>query len=398
MPKKLNEWAERIQDCFARNDEEGIKAALDDASYKGNVYTQAGPADTHNSGIKDKYYQDSQFTIEATNVYDRDGAEIKNEDRVFLTYWKGSDGQRTLTEKTFDQMMQESLPKKNPIQKPAKPKLGFFASLRHALSFIFGEPDAIKEHNRAMEVFRAKKMDAIEDHYGLYGRFEFDRRLLDEKYAGNYIKNTLPKPVKAASQEEAPKSREISEEDKLFFDKLRPKFRTNSSGFLAYLIASRDLTKENREYMNMEYFADNAVPRQLREMEMSKNTAERNMSLVVGSYLSEITGNQETFRKTFDQLHTIEKELYKHEKEESYWKKWGTEGDIPTRLIMFELLKGCALAQGRISPRDIFESLKNGDDDAYKNYCAAMKSADRTKVAEVLKPIINKKKEYVLGE
>ena len=105
---------------------------------------------------------------------------------AFLIYKKDENGDETLEPKTFDEMLEGDKRLTGVFAKPEKPKLGFFSWLRHKLSFIFGEPEAIKAYDRQMEVHEAKKMDLIKQDFS-YDKFEYDADLTNEENANAYV-------------------------------------------------------------------------------------------------------------------------------------------------------------------------------------------------------------------
>ena len=124
-----------------------------------------------------------EVLIENTQ-YDGYDDEVADKDKIFYVY-RPDKKEPTLEQKSLNDLLDEQEEPGGVFAKPTYPKLSFFGKLRHRLSFIFGEPDAIKEYNRGMEVYQAKKLRAIEGKYN-YNKLHYNRELLDPQKAYQY--------------------------------------------------------------------------------------------------------------------------------------------------------------------------------------------------------------------
>ena len=140
---------------------------------------------------------DAEILIEDVGA-DEKGAAA-NRDRQYYIFKKTGntdydDYEYELQSLTFDELLDKvEEPEEKDYQKPAEPQLHGFAWLRHKLSFLFGEPDAYREYQRGVEVYEAKKMQALEGRYG-YGKFVYDRGLLDPQAASDYKERGVKPP------------------------------------------------------------------------------------------------------------------------------------------------------------------------------------------------------------
>ena len=71
-------------------------------------------------------------------------------------------------------------------QRPHKPRLGFFGTIRNALSGLFGKPEKMKKYDREMEVYKAEKFSVLEEKFGIKG-LEYNKELTDPQKAEKYI-------------------------------------------------------------------------------------------------------------------------------------------------------------------------------------------------------------------
>ena len=86
---------------------------------------------------------------------------------------------------TFNQMLDFVNDGDNPIAKPAKPKLGFWGTIRNALSGLFGKPEGQKKYEREIEVYRAKKCSILESDFK-FKVPDYNKKLLDPIAAAEY--------------------------------------------------------------------------------------------------------------------------------------------------------------------------------------------------------------------
>lgn len=89
---------------------------------------------------------------------------------------------------SFDKLIDFVNNDDNSIRKPAKPKLGFWGTLRNAFSFVFGKPEGQKKYEREMEVYKVSKLHVLEEKFN-FKVPEYNKDLLDENVAFVY-KNT----------------------------------------------------------------------------------------------------------------------------------------------------------------------------------------------------------------
>ena len=237
--KKLSRYCE-LKDLVSE------KVELDNFSALKRIHSKNGPTDIYN---RDEIPEDVDYLIETTDYQSYgEEEEIPNENRRFLLYRKNSAGPRRLEEKTYDEMIAEGPQPAGVFEKPEKPKLGLFSWLRHKLSFIFGEPDAIKKYERKMEVYHAKKMDMIEKEYGCSDLFRFDRALADKTKAENYIERG-----NVANFKKGEKPEEKSSEEKIPEENIENTGRYENYEQDSY--AARDATRRVKAKGLVEYMA-----------------------------------------------------------------------------------------------------------------------------------------------
>ena len=189
--KKLNQYG---KDFFQNLTGEKRKEDFDEQkytflfSYFNNVYKknseQPGPV----NAVKEPILGSGEYLIDAG----------KKPGTAFLLYKKNTEGPSTVEAKTLDEML-EGDERLNGLEKPEKPKLGFFSWLRHKLSFIFGEPDAVKEYDRQMAPRNAKKMEILKQEFG-YDKFQHDADLTENAQQVN-VKTEEPKEEQQVTAE-----------------------------------------------------------------------------------------------------------------------------------------------------------------------------------------------------
>lgn len=74
------------------------------------------------------------------------------------------------------------------IDRPVMEPLGFWGTLRNVFSFIFGKPEAVKRYERRMEVYRAQKLNVLEEQFQFPDQ-AYDADLLNEDAAQQYVKD-----------------------------------------------------------------------------------------------------------------------------------------------------------------------------------------------------------------
>ena len=93
------------------------------------------------------------------------------------------------------------------FQKPEKPNLGFWGTLRNTFSFVFGKPEAQKEYEYERDVYRALTYEILEE--GGVKNISYDKTLLDSEKAQSVIdKITIDKKYKRPQKVEEAKEAE----------------------------------------------------------------------------------------------------------------------------------------------------------------------------------------------
>ena len=158
---------------------------------------------------------DRDYLIDVTE-YDKeeDPATVPNEEKVFLKYQLDKNGNVKAEEMSYNKLMEDAAAKEGIFAKPEKPKLGFFAWLRHQMAGIFGEPDAIRKYDRQMEVYEAKKADVLNSKYG-YKPYDYDADLANEKKARAYVTTGNKNKVTGGPQDQEDKKEPIRDPQKM---------------------------------------------------------------------------------------------------------------------------------------------------------------------------------------
>lgn len=100
---------------------------------------------------------------------------------------------------SFDKLIDFVNNDDNSIRKPAKPKLGFWGTLRNAFSFVFGKPEGQKKYEREMEVYKVSKLHVLEEKFN-FKVPEYNKDLLDPAVASEYVERNKILPANEAAQ------------------------------------------------------------------------------------------------------------------------------------------------------------------------------------------------------
>ena len=288
MPRKMTKAAADFRDIVNSKDPAAANGLLQDLNYYPKTLTN------NNMPVPEQDY-----LIDATQYKaGEDPAKVPLKDKVFLTYWKTSFGSYHVEQKTGDELLATRQPEEPAFQVGPEPKLTGLSWLRHKLSWLFGEPDVIRQYNRRKEAANAKKTEMLNAKYGC--DLPYNRELTDEKKAERYVTtgSTL---------------QPVSEGDKITVSS-QPK-KENDLGAKNREKLNADLAAEGVEKLFGEsatlYYANpevvNALKTALLEKPSDPQDQEEQKDLV--NYILALQSHPDLFQKTIQRLEKLEEKF-----------------------------------------------------------------------------------------
>ena len=189
------------------NATEFLNILMDGTSSEDNAFRHVNAYPLGERNIENGPVAGVDYLIDATKYVDPEKPEdVPLKDKIFLMYQKGYNGFGMARKASFEELVAAQQPQEKPFKEEPEPELHGFAWLRHKLSFLFGEPQAIKEHQRRKDVARAKKIEMINEKYGC--TFPYEKGLADEATARSYITTGSRQPA-AKKQKTAKKVNDV---------------------------------------------------------------------------------------------------------------------------------------------------------------------------------------------